>query len=273
MEKKKEMEFLIQLFGEGEETAPVQETEQGLDEGETQELEDDATDPEFDDGEEAQEKEKPKTKAEQNKEQAQKRIQARKQREEKAKRDIEDANRKGYVEGLKKSLKGVNPYTEKPIEDDFDVKEYETMLEMEQKGLDPIEDYSNYIKEKQREETKKAEEEKAKVEAQNKANYDDVDSFVKKYGKETLTQLQNDQKFLTFANGLVGLAPLTTLYEKFNSMQSEMMQEADKLALEKDARRMSSQGKAGQKATPSPKSFGSMTREEFREYRKKHNMN
>ena len=57
-----------------------------------------------------------------------------KKSESKSKKDIA---RKAELSGIKKALKGVNPYTNEALETDEDIEHYLIQVEMEEKQLDP----------------------------------------------------------------------------------------------------------------------------------------
>ena len=259
------LKLLLQLFAEDESEEPTDEvenpSEEDDDEGELN-LDEDSED----EAEEVEEV-KPDTtkkKKQENYNNAQLRLQ---KKEEKRKAE-EKLKRDGYIEGIKKSSNGKNRFTGKTIEDEFDVEEYETMLEMEEKGLDPLEDYSDYIKTKQRAERQKQLETEAEQQTQKQKIESDLNSFVSKYGRETAEKILNDTEFNKFSEGLLGSVPLEVIYEKFLTVQTTLETKAEKMVIEKEARRTSSTKKLGNSNEPAKKSFKEMSDEEFAEFLK-----
>lgn len=262
------LELFLQMFADEEQT-PTQEVES------TEEVLDE--DPDFDE-EEVEEKaeeskterSQDKTQAEKNSEYAKKRIAQRKEREQARKKELENEKRTSYIEGLKKSTKGINPFTQTPIKDELDVEELEMMLEMEEKGLDPsdVSEFNNYRKEKQREINAKAKEEENRKNEEKLKEFNYLKEFETKYGRETMEQLSKDEKFDKFSSKLLGKVPLTDIYELYLDTQSEINAKADELALDKDSRRLSSTGNMRAK-NATVKSYRDMTNEEFEAERKK----
>lgn len=266
---KKNLILMLQLFAESEETPTEEATPtENVEEDNTEENTSEETETEeTENKEEKKVEEKKKTpedeERERNKKNAQRRILERqKKQEEERSKQLETEKRKSYIEGVKKSTNGVNKFTEKPIVDEDDVEEYELMLELERKGKDPIADYHEAVKEKMRaDKQRRLAEEQAKSKAESDLN-EDVDAFIKKYGKETAQKIGNDEAFMDFANDFLGKVPLTTVYEKYLAMQAKIESKSEEKALEKDARRASSPGAPG-KANETPKSFKDLTPEEF----------
>ena len=185
---------------------------------------------------------------------------------EKHQKELEEAKRASYLEGVKKSTGGVNKFTNQPIEDEEDLAEYELMLEIDSKGDDPIEDYNKYVKEKNREAKRQAEIQAAEIEIANKKIVDDIDNFRSTYKDVDINELLSENSDFSKKFGkLVGKAPLSELYETYQSYQSEIDAKAENLALEKDARRESSTGGIGNNSV-NEKSFQDMTPEEFHEF-------
>ena len=228
--------FNLQLFA-GEEQEEIEEEETPTEEVEEEvEETEEETDTEFDDSEEesVEEEEKP-TQKEQNKINAQRRLEA-KQNKINAQRRLEEKHKKeGYIKGVKEATNGINPYNNQPIEDEYDIEVYQTMVEMSKKGFDPIEDYAKYVAQKQREA------QKAENDAKEK-NLNEANEFVAKYGEETFKKIVEDEEFNEFCEDLLGNTPLVTIYEKFLKQQAKIEERAKELALKKDARRKSSTG-------------------------------
>jgi len=148
----------LQLFAEEEASNETPSTEETTP---TEEVETDEV-PEFDETTETedepenevdntQEQDKKTT----NKANAERRIaeKQRKEQERRAKELAEEkkkAEREAYLKGIKMALGDRNPYTDKPIIDEEDLEEYEIMKKLDEQGKDPVEDYSDYIKEQKR---------------------------------------------------------------------------------------------------------------------------
>ena len=218
--------------------------------------------------------EKPKTEPkEQPKEQSkdEKRANYERRIREKHQKELEEASKKSYFEGVKKSTGGVNKFTQEPIEDEEDLADYELMLEIDAKGDDPIEDFHKYSKQKRRD-AKKEQERVAQLEAESQKKItDDIDSFVSKHKDIDIQNLLNaDSDFTKKFGSLLGKAPLNELYDIYSSYQNDIDKKAEDLALEKDARRASSTGSLGNGvATPKEVDFNSMSSQEFKEWKEK----
>lgn len=183
-------------------------------------------------------------KKEQNRKNAQERIRRKKEQEEKSrKEEQEEYKRNGYVEGVKKVTKGKNPYiSSHELKDEFDIEIFNMQQELEAQGKDPVEDLPQYLAQKRREaRQQEIENQKAENEKNNKIN-DELKDFTDKYGIDTAQNLFNDKEFTDFSEGLLGLVPLSVVYEKFINQKAKNEAKAQDLALEKDARRKSSTG-------------------------------
>lgn len=255
------LKLLLQLFAEDESEEPTDEVENPSEDEDDEEGELNLEE-ENDETDEEPEEQSNKKKRQENYNNAQLRIQ---KKEEKRKAE-EKLKRDGYIEGIKKSSNGRNRFTGRAIQDEFDVEEYETMLEMEEKGLDPVEDYSDYIKTKQRAERQKQLETEAEQQNEKQKIESDLNSFVSKYGRETAEKILNDKEFNKFSEGMLGSIPLEVVYEKFLYVQSSLETKAEKLAVEKDARRTSSTKRLGNSSEPAKKSIKEMSDAEFAEF-------
>ncbi len=275
--------FLInlQLFATADDNTPTEEDEKVEKDEPTEEVENDDDTPEFEDTEEADEVDEKADEVEEdedvkkkktNKENAERRIaeKQKKEQERKAKEEREKIEREAYFKGLKRALGDKNPYTNNPIVDDEDLEEYEIMKKLEEQGKDPIEDYSEYIKEQKREAKKKALEDSKAEEEKLKFAQDNISEVDKKYGEGTAAKyLQNENFKKMFSSALNSKAPLLEAIENYMSIEKYIEQESQEKALEKDARRKSSPGSMG-KGSPSPKkSVNDMSSEEFNSYLEK----
>ena len=137
---------------------------------------------------------------------------------------------------------------------------------MDKKGLDPVEDYAEYVKQKRREERQAEIQKNQQAMETEQRNRDDVKAFLQKYDQTTAEKLFQNKDFLAFSDGLLGVIPLTTIYEKFLGTQMNIESQAERLAMQKDARRQASSGGLTENPTPARKKFSEMTSEEFRDF-------
>lgn len=279
MEKK--LLLNLQMFANGEEEqteTPTEEVENSQEDVDTLDEENEIA--EFDDGEEEQEEKKTTAKStrEQNYKNAQARIQRKKQEEQ------EKIEKEAYRKGVIKATNGVNKYTNKPIVDSEDIALYEMMCEIDADGGDPIEDFADYWKEKQKNERIAREKELEEKNKNDQKINDDLNAFINKYPDVNLNELldgnnQNERaneehkSFIEMFGDLVGEVPLTTLYEKYKSIQNIIdtninNKVKDKIIRQK-ALEMSSTGPLGNNSTQNTADFASMSREEFAQWKQK----
>lgn len=250
-------------FDDFEDNEEIEEESEIQEEEETEEEESEETTSE----ENPTDEEKPDTQVEnEEKEREQKkqqnRLNAQRRKEEKAKRD-EELQKQGYNKALKEAVNGINPYTNKPIEDEFDMQIYIEMRELEKQGKDPVTDYADFIANKTRQ-TRQAELAKQK-EVDNAQK--DIDSFNKEYPDVDINLLLNDEHFSTFASGKLGNIPLTQVYKDFVQFQSYYEKKAEESSNEKVvkkfARTQSNMGSMKTNSEPKKKSYREMSDEEF----------
>lgn len=171
--------------------------------------------------EEVEEQEEQETEKQSNEENA-KYATIRRKAQEDAKKQIEQARKEAYEQGLNQGkvqsyIGRNNPYTGQIIKDEYDVQEYLDMYELDSKGEDPITGYRELQKDKARKEA----EEKVKAEEQSKQEkwyQDDTKDFVEKYSAEKLQELGKDEDFNLFANGKIGKVPLAQIYEDYQKL-------------------------------------------------------
>lgn len=171
--------------------------------------------------EEVKEQEEQETEKQSNEENA-KYASIRRKAQEDAKKQIEQARKEAYEQGLNQGkvqsyIGRNNPYTGQTIKDEYDVQEYLDMYELDSKGEDPITGYRELQKDKARKEA----EEKVKAEEQSKQEkwyQDDTKDFVEKYSAEKLQELGKDEDFNLFANGKIGKVPLAQIYEDYQKL-------------------------------------------------------
>lgn len=157
---------------------------------------------------------------EQNSENARRRREAERQAE--LKKATEEAREKAIIE----TLNGKNPYTGEEMKDSTDVQEYLTMREIEKNGGDPLSDYSKHLKQKEREKA----EENRKAETEKEWYVKDRKDFSNKHPEVNLKELTEDKQFQRYAQGKVGVLPLSEIYEGFIDIVSESENKAKKIA-------------------------------------------
>lgn len=184
---------------------------------------------------------------------------ARREREVQARIDkaVADAlskqNANSELEYVKTYVK-VNKFTNEPINDLDDLDTYKTMLEMEEKGLNPTEDYAKYATEKRRaerkanESTKKTEDDYFKL---------DTNMLVEAYGRDGAKAILEDDKFMQYfeklstEKGRISILAAKAKYDRENAELGKKAanEEAAKLAKEKLARELANEeastGKVG----------------------------
>lgn len=129
--------------------------------------------------------------------------------------------KKARYDAIKEAVDGINPYTNKPIVDDIDVEEYLQMKEIKKAGGDPLADFSQHIKDKQKEEAK-ANQEKEKQEEWFENDYKD---FKTKHPEVDLNELDKDDAFKTYAEDLVGKKPMSEIYDSYQDIVSRVKRE------------------------------------------------
>jgi hypothetical protein len=169
--------------------------------------------------------------------------------ENQRKRELEEVR----FNAIKETLGGVNPYTHSKIEDKYDMEEYLTMKEMESKGLDPLQDYASYMKQKQRNESLDAEK-KAKEKSKEDWIQNDRNEFFEKYPDVDFSVLAKDDMFKMFAQGKIGNMSMASIYEGYMEVQSAIDKKAKELAKRQIANKQASPG-ALSSNTEVPKEF------------------
>ena len=144
---------------------------------------------------------------------------------------------------------GVNPFTDEPIEDEEDVKEYLLMKKIEREGGDPLSDYSRF----KRGQRKKEQAETQKDEKQREWYVKDRESFAKKYPKVDIAELVKNERFADYAEGKVGVKPLSEIYEGFMKFDTAAVAEQKRAA----------QALANSKAATGPLSTAQSTESDF----------
>lgn len=209
--------------------------------------------------------EKPKQSAEDNKAARLARLQAEKDVNAKIEKARKEAYEKGLEQGKVQQYIGrTNPYTNKPIVDEYDVKEYLAMYEADNAGQDPIKAYIE-----QQKETARAEE-KNRIEAENKKKQaewyqKDANDFIAKHGEDKLQELTKDEDFDNFAKGKIGNQPLAEIYDDYRKLIAKYEQKSVQTAKQLIANGASTPGKAdsGEAKTLD---WNSMSPKQFEEY-------
>lgn len=158
---------------------------------------------------------------------------ARRRREAERQKAIQEAREQAIIQ----TLKGVNPYTNEKMVDSEDVAEYLMMREIEDKGGDPLADFSKFSKAQKREQAAEALKEEERAAWFRK----DREEFVSKYPDINIDELIQDKQFQSFASGKVGMLPLAVIYESYSGLLAEF---------EKKSKRIAKQMLANQKASP-----------------------
>ena len=111
------------------------------------------------------------------------------------------------------------------------------MREIEDKGGDPLADFSKFSKAQKKEQAAEA------VKEEERANWfrKDREEFTAKYPDVNIDTLIQDKQFQAFASGKVGALPLAEIYEGYNGLMAEF---------EKKSKQIAKQMLANQKASP-----------------------
>ncbi|MBQ9760137.1 MAG: hypothetical protein IJW16_02180 [Clostridia bacterium] len=213
----------------------VEDTEVGTDAGTATQNQEQINDTDFESGTDAgahaqapaAEGDKPTQKDVKSSENAQRRREAEQQK----------AIREARVQATIEALKGINPYTEKPMKDSDDVEEFLAMREIEKRGGDPVGDFSEYHKNRERD--RRAQEQKAEEDREWFQN--DREAFIKAHPDVNFEELIRDEHFALFVEGKLGKRPLSELYESYQGYGAEH---------EKRARERAAQTLANAKASP-----------------------
>ena len=196
------------------------------------------------------------------------RIKAEKEAEKKIEQARKEAYEKGLEQGKVQSYIGKqNPYTGQTINDDYDVKEYLEMYQLDTNGKDPISGYRELQKQKAREEAEK----KIKLdeeEKQRKWYEDDTNDFLEKYSSEKLQELTKDEDFNLFANGKIGQVPLASIYEDYQKLISKYEKKSVETAKQIVANNTTTPG-AIEETETQDLDWNSMSSEQFEKYIRK----
>lgn len=198
---------------EVEETEEQQQVEEPEETHEPEEKEE--TDAEFDDG-------KPKQTKAENAEFARRRREAERQKA------IKEAYEKGKQEALslkeKETLEALigaeNHFTGEEITSVDEARIYQTMLAMKRAGKDPTDPKA--VIEWQLEQAKTTAEKQSTEQAKKEWFEKDRKDFETKYPDVDIAKLAEDQRFLKFAKGKIGVYPLAEIYTDFVELFGEL---------------------------------------------------
>lgn len=173
---------------------------------------------EVDGGEPGDGKAEPKEadKAEQTKEERARQAEARRKREAKERQAKEkEIADKAYLRGQLDSTR-VNPYTNKPVKDEYDLKVLRVQRQIEDEGDDPITDLPAKLAELDREEASKRADEAKKAAESDKAIEDDIADFRGKHPGVDPKEILSDARFAAFSRGKLGSERLSDIYDEFS---------------------------------------------------------
>ena len=146
--------------------------------------------------------------------------------QEKIRLTEEEAFKRGRFEAFKGKI---NPYTGQVIQDIQDVEMYETMYNMDQKGVDPtkpenlVTEFANMGRQKELEQQQKAE--------QQKKAEQEISEFVQKYPSVKVEELLEDKHFSAFAKGKLGDKTITEIYDNYQEFIQEIKKDERKTAI------------------------------------------
>ena len=171
---------------------------------------------------------------------------ARRRREAERQAALKEAREQAIID----TLKGKNPYTGELMKDSADVDEYLAMREIEEKGGDPLTDFSRHHKEKAREQVAKEKE----SEEEKEWYRSDAEAFKAKHPEVDLDKLIQDEGFQLFADGKVEKrVPLAEIYEGYIKIVGGFEKQAQKKATQLLANKKASPGSlSGTNATSEP---------------------
>ena len=199
----------------------------------------------------------------------------------KKRREQEEAERQKREAKIKEDTKrevelGIykkNPYTNEPIKDEEDLEVFKVMKQLDDEGLNPVEDYPKRVAELAR---KRKQEEKAKAEKEQKDKEyfaKDIAEFKANYPDVNPVDLVKDEEFMKFSEGKSGRWTTTEIYEAYLKEKDMaeykiLKKEAEKKAKEQ-ADKATKTPSTNHGKTPKTDDIDNMTPEEFKEYWKK----
>lgn len=158
-------------------------------------------------------------------------------------RERAEAEQRAYERGRVEAFKGMkNPFTGEEIQDALDVNEYQTMLEIERSGGDPIADFAKYAKDTERKKlTEKDEQEIRRREAEVFVQKDTL-AFGEANPDVDVPKLLADKRFARFAGSRVGKESLQQIYDDFIEFMGEVEAKAETKAEKLFAKAVASPG-------------------------------
>lgn len=179
----------------------------------------------FEDEEQEEKEEKEESsKEEQDKEERARQAKLRREREAREREQREKAIKdEAYLKGQLEATK-VNPYTNEPIDDEYDLKILKVQKELEKEGKDPIADLPKRLAQLNRSADLEAKKEESARKEREDAIDNDIKDFKSKYPKVDIFKLLNDQDFKDYSDGRLGVKggkSLAQIYEDFERFKSK----------------------------------------------------
>lgn len=196
-------------------------------------------------------------------------AQMRREREAKEKANNQEENKEesAYLKGVIAGTGGKNPYTGQEIKDELDLREFKLMQELANNGKDPVKDYLEALKTKERDSILASKQEKEKEQMQRQKFTNEFNDFVNTYGAEKLDEISKNEEFTQFADMYIGEVPIKKIYERFVNNEKTIQERAEKLAIEKLARMKSSTTKQNDGENDDKPDYSKMSNEEFKKYK------
>jgi len=186
---------------------------------EKEETQDEESSKEDKDGKTAEEDEKAKSEAEEQKKKNAEYARKRREQEEAERKKREAKIREETRREVELGIFKENPYTKEPIKDEEDLEVYKVMKQLDDEGLNPIEDYPKRVAELNRKAKKEAKE-KAEQEEKDKEYFaKDIKDFKEKYPDVDLRKLANDEEYLKFSEGKAGRWSTAEIYQAYLDKQ------------------------------------------------------
>ena len=180
---------------------------------------------------------------------------ARQRRERELEAKLAEARNEARIQAIIDAV-GKNPWTSKEIKDAEDVEEYLTMKEIDSKGGNPVEDYPEKLKEKNRAAKAANSDGGEKSEESVEAWFrEDAKDFSQKHPELTdadRKRLFEDKSFLRYGQGKFGSEPMASIYEGYMALVEGIKAEQAARERRAEANKQSSPGslKSGTTETP-----------------------
>jgi len=222
-------------------------------------------------GEGEKPQEKPKAKPEeQSREERAKQAQARRERE--AREREERIKREAYLKGKLDSVK-VNPFTNEPIEDEYDLKVYEIQARLKAEGKDPLADLPRALAQAEREAREKAKADEQEKREHSEAIDRDLAEFRQKHPDVDPAQLMQDPDFIEYSDGKLGVKGGKSLSEIYEAFGKFMERQGKPLKpKQKPEEKPSAPSPNGGRRTAPTSDYSKMTKEQRIEYLKKNKL-